>query len=102
MANNDTTDTAKTDTLAKQPKDDPERVVDVIVTRFTSLGSQFFSPGKHRMRLSQARHMQAQGLAHPPPKVVDAVKAVPDKETGGSEDAEGIDDEDKGDGSEGE
>lgn len=85
----------------EEVREEVERVVDVIVLRFTSLRGQFMAPGLQRMRLSDAKHMQAQGLARPPKKRVDAVLAVPpqDEPTEESEDAEGIDPEDKGEGS---
>lgn len=88
---------AENETTEKPAKDDPDRMVEVIVTRFTSVAQQFLAPGRHRLRLLHAKHLQAQGLGHPPTRAVDAVKAVPDEP---ADDAEGIDDEDKGSGSE--
>ena len=57
---------------------DENRMVPVLVKGYTSSGGQFLGPGIHRMPLYKAKHMQAQGLASPPPKVQMAV-AVEDK-----------------------
>ena len=59
------------DDTAKAP--DEERMVPVLVKAYTSSGGQFLAPGIHRMPLYKAKHMQKQGLASPPPKVVTAV-----------------------------
>lgn len=82
---------ADTDTK-KAAADDENRVVDVVILKHTSLSGRFLAPGRNRLRLFEAKHMQSQGLARPPAKVEKAVLAVPE------EDAEGIDDEDRGEG----